>query len=246
MKVSIITVCLNSENTIERTFKSVISQTYSEFEYIVVDGESKDNTVKIVKEYCLKFKDKNISFKWVSEKDKGLYDVMNKGAKMALGEYLIYMNADDEFADKNCLETAVRYMDSKIDVLYGNANIINGNEKERRKSQEINSIKKHLPFIPQSAFIRTVIQKKYLFNLDYKISADFDSFLRMYLDGCIFKQIDYTFSNFYAGGVSWKNSWKTYKEDIRVKHENKILNRCAPFQIVKYIYRYFVYKFKKI
>ena len=88
MKVSIITVCLNSENTIERTFKSVISQTYSEFEYIVVDGESKDNTVKIVKEYCLKFKDKNISFKWVSEKDKGLYDAMNKGAKMALGEYL--------------------------------------------------------------------------------------------------------------------------------------------------------------
>ncbi|MEY8330534.1 glycosyltransferase family 2 protein [Lachnospiraceae bacterium 48-33] len=182
MKISIITVCLNSENTIERTFKSVLSQTYSEFEYIIVDGKSKDNTIKIIEEYYLKFKNKNISFKWVSEKDKGLYDAMNKGAKMALGEYLIYMNADDEFADRNCLETAVRYMDSKIDVLYGNANIIDGMKKEKRKSKEINSIKKHLPFIPQSAFIRTVIQKKYLFNLYYKISADFDSFLRMYLD----------------------------------------------------------------
>ena len=244
MKISIITVCLNSENTIERTFKSVLSQTYSEFEYIVVDGKSQDNTIKRIEEYYLKFKDKNISFKWVSEKDKGLYDAMNKGAKMALGEYLIYMNADDEFADRNCLETAVRYMDSKIDVLYGNANIIDGMKKEKRKSKEINSIKKHL--IPQSAFIRTVIQKKYLFNLDYKISADFDSFLRMYLDGCIFKQIDYTFSNFYAGGVSWENSWKTYKEDTRVKHENKILNRYAPLQTFKYIYRYFIYKFKSL
>ena len=89
MKISIITVCLNSENTIERTFKSVLSQTYSEFEYIVVDGKSQDNTIKRIEEYYLKFKDKNISFKWVSEKDKGLYDAMNKGAKMALGEYLI-------------------------------------------------------------------------------------------------------------------------------------------------------------
>lgn len=72
MKISIITVCLNSENTIERTFKSVLSQTYSEFEYIIVDGKSKDNTIKIIEEYYLKFKNKNISFKWVSEKDKGL------------------------------------------------------------------------------------------------------------------------------------------------------------------------------
>lgn len=137
MKISIITVCLNSENTIERTFKSVLSQTYSEFEYIVVDGKSQDNTIKRIEEYYLKFKDKNISFKWVSEKDKGLYDAMNKGAKMALGEYLIYMNADDEFADRNCLETAVRYMDSKIDVLYGNANIIDGMKKEKRKAKKL-------------------------------------------------------------------------------------------------------------
>ena len=86
MKISIITVSYNSSKTIKDTFDSMLSQTYNNIEYIVVDGNSKDNTIDIVKEYEQKFLSRNIEFKWISEKDKGLYDAMNKGIKMATGD----------------------------------------------------------------------------------------------------------------------------------------------------------------
>ena len=91
MKISVITVCYNSENTIERTIKSVLSQTYQDIEYIIVDGLSTDKTLEIVNKY----KDKIA--KIISEKDTGLYDAMNKGIDNASGEYLMFLNSDDCF-----------------------------------------------------------------------------------------------------------------------------------------------------
>ena len=87
-RLSIITVCYNSEQTIEKTFNSILSQTVKPFEYIVVDGSSTDKTLSIIQEYKNKFSDKSISFKYISEKDKGLYDAMNKGLFMAEGDWI--------------------------------------------------------------------------------------------------------------------------------------------------------------
>ena len=97
MKISVITVCYNSEKTIGRTFKFILKQTLPSFEYIVIDGASSDNTVNIIKEYAPKFAERNIEFYWISEKDKGIYDAMNKGIAMAKGDYIGIINSDDHY-----------------------------------------------------------------------------------------------------------------------------------------------------
>ena len=97
MKISLITVCFNSSKTIERTFSSVKNQTYKNIEYIVVDGNSSDNTVQIIKNY------KKVISKFISENDKGLYDAINKGIKMASGDIIGILNSDDIFSDIHVL-----------------------------------------------------------------------------------------------------------------------------------------------
>ena len=97
-KISIITICRNVAKDLERTIKSVQYQTYKDYEYIIVDGNSSDNTVDIINQY------ESVITKWISEPDKGIYDAMNKGIKMASGEWLIMMNAGDYFADPDVLE----------------------------------------------------------------------------------------------------------------------------------------------
>lgn len=242
MKISVITVCFNAVTTIERTFKSVIIQTEKNFEYLVIDGQSNDGTLELINKWKPIFEKTGIYFRCISEKDNGLYDAMNKGAINAKGKWLIYMNADDELADKNVLCHAAESLNDKIDILYGNSIIIDGNREEKRISLPIETIKKHLPFIPQSAFIKTSVQKKYLFNEKYKIAADYDCFLRMYLQGRNFVKDNYFYSKFYIGGISNQNEWETYKEDINVKHSHHILNKYSPFQLIKYVRKYILVK----
>ena len=102
MKISLITVSFNSAETIRDTFESVLAQNYEDYEYIVVDGLSKDGTVDIIKEYEPKF---NGRMHWISEKDSGLYDAMNKGIRMATGEVVGILNSDDFFSDNSVLES---------------------------------------------------------------------------------------------------------------------------------------------
>lgn len=97
MKISVVTVCYNAADTIEKTMLSVLNQTYHDIEYIIIDGGSTDGTVEIIRKYA-----DRIAY-WVSEPDKGIYDAMNKGIKVATGEWINFMNAGDEFYDKNVL-----------------------------------------------------------------------------------------------------------------------------------------------
>lgn len=245
MKITVITVCFNAEKTIERTFESVLSQRDHQFEYIVVDGKSNDTTVEIIKKWKNKFEKLGIDYKWISEEDKGLYDAMNKGVLMASGSWIVYLNADDEFATENTIPFAKEKLDSKTDILYGDTIFISKNGAENyRSAMQIDTIKKHLPFIPQSAFVKKEVQKEFLFNLNYKIAADYDSFLRMYLSNKRFKQVKFCFSKFYEGGISNLNEWETYKEDINIKHVNGILNKNLPFQLAKNIRKYLILRMK--
>ena len=107
MKVSIITVCFNSESTIKETIESVLSQDYSNIEYIIVDGGSIDKTVDIIKSYGNKIS------KWVSEKDEGLYDAMNKGLKMAQGDVVGLINSDDVYIDNGVISTVLQLLKEK-------------------------------------------------------------------------------------------------------------------------------------
>lgn len=235
MKISVITVCYNAEKTIDRTIKSVYMQTETDFEYVFIDGKSTDNTLNIIKKYQKFFNQKKIEYRFISETDKGLYDAMNKGALLARGEWLIYLNADDEFASENSLLYLQNAISSNIDVIYGDTIVIKNGSQYTEKSKSIDSIKKHLPFIPQSTIIRRTQQIKYRFHTEYKISADYDCFLRMYLQGVAFKKIEKVISIFYFGGVSNANVWETYKEDISIKNNNALLKKHSFIQLIKFL-----------
>ena len=98
-KISIVTVCYNAERSIKSTIESVLKQTYTDYEYILIDGKSTDNTYKIVCSYDKKFKNRGVQYRHISEQDQGIFDAMNKGIQMARGRYINFMNADDKFHD---------------------------------------------------------------------------------------------------------------------------------------------------
>ena len=130
MKISIITVSYNSEKTISKTIESVYKQNYQDFEYIIIDGQSNDKTLDIIKQYKTIFKEKMI---WVSEKDKGIYDAMNKGLKMASGEVVGLLNSDDFYTSRDILSTIYENFskEKNIDAIYGDVHYIDTNKSKR-------------------------------------------------------------------------------------------------------------------
>lgn len=221
MKISIITVCYNAEKTIKKTIESIIEQTADDFEWVVVDGESKDRTNEIIESYIPEFERKGIKVNYLSEPDNGIYDAMNKGAQRATGEYLTYMNADDSYYKNDSVEQVIAEIEkTSADIIYGDTCFIKPTEQYVEKAKEIETITYHLPFCPQAAFVRTELQQQLQFDTQFQISADYDFFLRAYLQGRKFQRIDHVIAYFTFGGASNENLIKTYKEDVAVKVKN--------------------------
>ncbi|QXP69084.1 glycosyltransferase [Polaribacter sp. R2A056_3_33] len=204
MKISIITVCYNSAKTIEKTFKSVQSQTYNNIEYIVVDGGSKDTTLDIVQKY------KELVSQSVSEPDKGLYDAMNKGIKMATGDLVGILNSDDIFTDDHVLENIANFhlQNKEIDASVGNILQFNEEGKTVRKysAKNWNPEKLKIGFMPAhpAIFFKRDLFKKYgLYHLDFTIGADYELITRFFLQHKItWKFSDITTTSMLIGGVS--------------------------------------------
>ena len=132
-KVSVITVVYNGVKTIERTIKSVLGQSYGNIEYIIIDGNSTDGTQQLVTKYL-----DSIAY-FISEKDSGIYDAMNKGIDRATGDYVIFINSDDWLAD-NSIGRCIGFLDDSIDVLYGDVCRIYENGIETREKGEFKDI----------------------------------------------------------------------------------------------------------
>ena len=133
MKISIITATYNSEKTLKNTLESVLKQTYTNYEHIIIDGDSKDNTMEIVKQYEEKYQGK---LRYISEKDSGIYDAMNKGIKMATGDIIGILNSDDIYANENVLEKiAEKFKQTNCDGTY--ANLIFMDEETMSKPKRI-------------------------------------------------------------------------------------------------------------
>lgn len=202
MKVSIITVCFNSEKTIRTTIESVLHQTYNNIEYIIIDGKSSDSTIEIVKEYMPLFRGR---LRYISEKDNGIYDAMNKGIRLSKGDVIGIINSDD-FYELDAVENIIKYMNSeKYQVLYGACNLI-------YKDRVINTVKKsyqklNKDMIPHpTCFVtRQTYHDFGLFLPSFKIAADYELMLRFYTSKKVtFKQIPKTIANFREGGISTK------------------------------------------
>ena len=225
-RISIITVSYNAGKTIEQAIRSVVCQTYDNIEYIIIDGMSTDNTVDIIKKY------KNNLFYWVSEKDCGIYDAMNKGIKAAGGDYVYFLGADDCLFQKNTIQTVVDCLCDDVDVLSAGVYLVDEELKvERYMDGSFAGEKKGFNglMIPhQGMFVRRRLFESRQFDLRYKIASDYDLFLRLYLDPTIkfsFQQMAIAYYS--SGGIS-TYSYESNAEyiDIMTKYhlDNKIIS----------------------
>ena len=222
--ISIVTVVFNGEQFLEETIQSVINQTYDNVEYIIIDGGSTDGTVDIVKKY-----EDRIDY-WVSEKDTGIYDAMNKGISLCNGEIIGLVNADD-YIYKNTLKVIVKTIERfQVDFAYADLDIIDCNAK---KIDTISSIGldhirfkafKHMPFLHPSLFVRKEVYEELgLYSTDYKLSSDYDFSLKLENSNFIGKKIKFVTGAFRLGGHS--GGIETYMENhtIALKHKHNIV-----------------------
>lgn len=204
MKVSIITVVFNNEKTISDTIKSVLNQTYHDIEYIIVDGKSTDDTLKIIKSYGSKI---NIV---ISEKDYGIYDAMNKGVAIASGDVIGFINADDMLYDKHCIKKIINNFNEDIDVVYGDKTYVNRNDKSKlvRYWKAGNFEKKKYKYGWMTPHLSTYIKKKIYdrygaFDTRFKIAADYELMLRFfYKNNLKIKYIPEIIVKMRVGGIS--------------------------------------------
>lgn len=228
---SIITVTYNAGKTLEATIKSILNQTYPNFEFIVIDGKSTDNTLDIIKKY-----ESGIS-KWISEPDQGLYDAMNKGMQLATGDYIWFMNAGDEIYANDTLEL-ISVMCSGEDVFYGEMMLIDEQGKEiglrsRMTSQKLpaklswKSMRKGMAVGHQSFIIRKAVAPE--FDISYHYSADIDWIIKCLKNsksvvntGLILSKFlsNQVLGKFHAGGESKKHLYNSLKERFHIHRKH--------------------------
>ncbi|AEE17639.1 glycosyltransferase family 2 protein [Treponema brennaborense] len=182
MKISIITVCYNSEKTIAKTIESVLCQKDVQLEYLIIDGASEDSTVEIAESYRQKFTDKEIDYVIKSEKDDGIYDAMNKGIRASAGDVIGILNSDDRYASDDVLfAVAKTFWKSQTETLYGNLMYIK-NEKPYRywRSGKFHTFK-HGWMPPHPAFFvtKTAYLTYGMYRLDCGVNADYEFMLRL-------------------------------------------------------------------
>lgn len=184
MTISIITATYNSGTTVRDTFESVLSQIFKNIEYIVIDGGSTDDTLKIIREYESRFEGR---MRWISERDRGLYDAMNKGIAMATGDVVGILNSDDFYTAPDVLTSVAATLENKtIDAVYGDIHFVRPDNLSRCVRYYSSNIFRpwlmRLGFIPAhpSFYCRKSLYNRYgTFNIDYKIAADFEILLRL-------------------------------------------------------------------
>ena len=243
LKVSIITVCYNAADTIESTIISVLSQSYSNIQYIIIDGNSTDHTMDIVNKYSNKIS------KVVTESDKGLYDAINKGIALADGDIIGILNADDIFYKDSKIETIIKIFNNNPNTmsLIGDIAFIN-NTKEITRYY---SSKIWLPFFFRFGFMpphpsfycrRELFSKHGNYRTDFKIAADFELLLRFLLINKVnYKYINEIVVLMKPGGLSTKN-WISQKTITK-----EIMNACKLNGIyTNYLFVSFRFFFKAI
>ena len=224
MKISLISISYNSESTISKTFQSVKNQSFNNYEYLLIDGGSKDGTLNIAKEQD------HIS-KIVSEPDKGIYDALNKGIKISTGEIIGFLNSDDTFYDEDSLKHIVDAFDDDTDCVFGDLIYTDKNENIKRvwkgSAFKKGAFKKGwMPAHPTFYCRRSVYEKLGLYDDSYKIAGDFELMLRFLEKHNIrSKYIPKTLVNMKVGGASnngLKSKLDILKEEFRAFDQNNI------------------------
>lgn len=233
--VSIITVTYNSEKTISKAIESVLNQSYDKIDYIIMDGASTDNTVSIANSYKEQFKKKGYSYRVISEPDNGMYDALNKAAKMADGELVGQINSDDWYENDAVEKMEHLYEKEKYDVAWGSIRIHKRSGTIIKKAH-IGKLWTTAGFCHPAMFSKKEILLKYPYALE-NMYDDFDFATRVYLDKKKICTTEEMISNFTFGGMSNRKSWKECKKRIGLKwHGYKKYNMSPIYWIYCFVW----------
>lgn len=218
VKISIVTICYNVAEDLKKTIQSVSTQTYTNIEYIIVDGNSSDNTLNVIREH------ESIITKWISEPDKGIYDAMNKGIDMSTGDWIIFMNAGDEFYHQTVIDNLCNKLyDSSVGIVYGDVELDFGKSgKLIRSLQSFDEKDVTFELCHQGMMTRTDILKKIKYDTSFRIMADSNSFKQIKDMGYKFEYIPIIFATFQLGGISSSKPFLSLKESCRLHDVNKL------------------------
>lgn len=223
MKLSIITINYNNRDGLLKTIESVMCQTFRDFEWIVIDGGSTDGSKELIEKYSSFF-----SY-WVSEPDKGIYNAMNKGIKVAKGEYLQFLNSGDWLCDNTALERCFSHSFS-ADIVYGDLFFVNKNgNKYLNKYPEELSLRYFYKYSlgHNASFIKRSIIQPCLYDERYKIVSDWAFYLEQALNSRSFKHINETITCFDTTGISSEN------EQMVLEERDRVIDELLPSMLVK-------------
>lgn len=246
VRISIVTATYNSVKTLGDTIKSVQEQTYGDIEYVIVDGDSNDGTLELIQRYEPLF---NGRMKWISEKDDGIYDAMNKGIKMATGDIVGFLNSDDYFTTNDVIERMAVAFNNDIDSVYGDIHFIRNGQPDRYiryySSKHFRPLWLRFGFMPAhpSFYCRREIYNKVgLYKTDYKIGSDYEMMVRLFMVHHIrAKYLPIDFVTMRIGGASTRNirsRLQLIKDDVRSCRENGIYTNVF-FICTKFLYKIF-------
>ncbi len=245
MKITVITSTFNSSGTLRDTFNSILRQTWQDFEYVVVDGGSTDGTVEIIREYEKRFGGR---LKWISEPDKGIYDAMNKGLRMATGDVVGILNSDDFFSSTDALSTVARVIEG-VDAVYGDVHFVRPDNLQKcvryYSSKAFRPWMMRLGFMPAhpSFYCRREVYEKYgLFDSSFRIAADFELLLRLiFVNRISTRYINKDFVTMRTGGASTSglaSHRRILKEHFRAYRQNNIHSNLL-LEGMRYTYKSF-------
>ena len=257
MKISIITVCSNAAKTIRDTLESVAAQQAVEIEHIVVDGGSTDGTVDIIKEFASKhptIQPSKLHFRWLSEKDDGLYDAMNKGIRMATGDVVGILNADDVFDGENVLAKVARTFGEQVDCVYGDIRFVRelgGKTVRYCTGRWFRPWMFRFAVLPAhpSVFIRRECFERYgFYSTDYRICADFELLLRFIWKHRIrTRYLPLCTTVMRTGGLSTaglRSNLQINREDLRALRAHGCWS-CLPLVYLKYLFKIWGFVFRR-
>lgn len=247
MKISLVTVTFNSAQTLRYTIQSVLFQSYSDIEYIIVDGRSKDDTLDLIKEYEPQF---NGRMCWISEKDNGIYDAMNKGIRMATGDIVGIINSDDFYHRRDTImRVSEAFKNSDVQAVYGDVRFVNPQNLD--KTVRYYSSKRFTPEMFRFGFMpahptfftyRKYFEEFGYYKTDYKIAADYELLIRfLYVHQLKSKYLPFDFMKMRTGGTSTasiRSNILLNKEIVRACKENGIWT-CMPLLFLKYLVKVF-------
>lgn len=245
MKISIITATYNSGKTVRDTLESVLRQTFSNYEYIIKDGGSKDDTLEIVKNYAPKFGER---LKVISEPDQGIYDAMNKGFQMATGDVIGILNSDDFYTSDDALQViAGAFANNDIDATYGDIHFVNDDDLSKRVRYYSSAVFRRsfmrfglMPAHPSFYCKKAVYEKYGAFDTSYKVAADFENLLRIiYVGNIKTKYIPKDFVTMRTGGASTaglSSRTQIMKDHLRALKINGIYSNVVLLSL-RYLYK---------